>query len=149
MRALFLLLCPGLLAAADLSGIWAGEIPTRNGETQDITFQFVQNTAGKITGKLYGDYGSSPIVEGKMTGDDVDFVVVASEQAGNQINTSRLRFTGKHVVGVLMLTRTRESSKNAGNAGDVQTRQNTPVSFCMRRLADLKPAAAPVQTSTR
>lgn len=122
MRALLLGLVSGsALLAADLSGIWVGQVPTRNGESVDIAFQFTQSGT-KLSGKLYGDYKSSPIVEGIVAGDLVTFVVLATEQAGNQINDSRLRFTGSLKGGEVELTRERESVTNAGNAGGAQTR---------------------------
>ncbi|MFN0101141.1 MAG: hypothetical protein ACKV2U_03505 [Bryobacteraceae bacterium] len=133
--AAFLLCGVGLLAA-DLSGIWVGRIPTRNGDSVDIAFQFTQSGT-KLSGKLYGDYKSSPIVEGIVAGDLVTFVVLAEEQAGNQINESRLRFTGSLTSGEVELTRERESSVNAGNKGTSQTRpgQGQKQTFRLKRLA--------------
>src|ERR1051325_5131724 len=81
------------LSAADVSGIWIGQVPTRNNDLLDVAFKFVQNGT-KLEGKLYGDYTSSAIIEGKITGDEFTFVVVAQEQAGNQINETRSRYTG-------------------------------------------------------
>ena len=136
MRSLLLLFCGAVLYATDLTGIWVGQIPTRNGETVDIAFQFTQSGT-KLSGKLYGDYKSSPIVEGVVSGDLVTFVVLAEEQAGNQINDSRLRFTGSLKSGEVELTRERESSLNAGNKGTSQTRpgQVQKQTFRLKRLA--------------
>ena len=124
------------VAAADLSGIWVGRVPARNGEFTDIAFQFTQ-TGTKLSGKLYGDYKSSPIVEGVVSGELVTFVVLASEQAGNQINDSKLRFTGRLEGGEVELTRERESVINAGNKGGAQTRNGLGQSttFRLKRLA--------------
>jgi hypothetical protein len=136
MRALAAFLFCGLgLLATDLTGIWVGQIPTRNGESTDIAFQFTQ-TGTKLRGKLYGDYKSSPIVEGLVGGELLTFVVLAEEQAGNQINDSRLRFTGSLKGGEVELTRERESSTNAGNKGGSQTRpgQGTRQTFRLKRL---------------
>jgi hypothetical protein len=129
------LLCGAAVMAADLSGIWVGQVPTRNGETADIAFEFSQ-TGTKLSGKLYGDYKSSPIVEGIVAGDLVTFVVLAEEQAGNQINNSRLRFTGSLKDGEVELTRERESMKNAGNSGGAQTRadRGPKATFKLKRL---------------
>ena len=90
-----------------------------------------------MSGKLYGDYKSSPIVEGIVAGELVTFVVLAEEQAGNQINDSRLRFTGSLKSGEVELTRERESSLNAGNKGTSQTRpgQGQTQTFRLKRLA--------------
>ena len=135
MRIL-LLFCGVALFGADLTGIWVGQIPTRNGETVDIAFQFTQSGT-RLSGKLYGDYKSSPIVEGIVAGELVTFVVLAEEQAGNQINDSRLRFTGSLKSGEVELTRERESSLNAGNKGTSQTRpgQGQTQTFRLKKLA--------------
>ncbi len=133
-RVAQLLLLASPMIAADLTGIWVGQIPTRNGEMQDIAFQLRQNGT-KIEGKLYGDYQSSPIVQGTIAGSLVTFVVSGSEQAGNQINETRTRFTGKFENGQLELLREREASHNAGNSGAVEQRRNTPrQSFTLKRL---------------
>jgi hypothetical protein len=122
------------LAGSDYSGIWVGQIPARNGEMQDIAFQFTQ-TGSKLSGKLYGDYQSAPIVEGTVAGHLVTFVVLASEQAGNQINQTRIRFTGTLQDGVMDLMRERESSTNAGNRGGTQTaRPSARTTFKLKRL---------------
>lgn len=122
------------LAAADLSGIWVGRIPGRNGAMLDISFQFVQ-TGNALEGKLYGDYRSTTFRGGTVTGDQVGFVVVSPEQAGNQINETRLRFTGALKDGELELTREREASTNAGNAGAfVQTKPEPKQTFRLKRL---------------
>ena len=134
IRLALLLSLAAPLVAADLTGIWVGRIPGRNGELQDIAFQFRQ-TGSKIEGKLYGDYQSSPIVQGTVAGPLVTFVVSGAEQAGNQINETRTRFTGKFENGEIELLRERESSHNAGNSGAVEQRRNTPrQSFILKRL---------------
>ena len=125
-------LCLTMLGA-DLSGIWVGQIPTRNGEMQDVEFKLIQ-TGATIKGKLYGDYRSSPIREGKLTGDQVSFVVISQEQAGNQINDTRLRFTGVVKGPEIEITRERESATNAGNGGGVQFRGNAKTTFKLKRL---------------
>ena len=96
-----------LALAADLSGIWTGQVTTRGG-TQDVTIKLEQRGT-TVTGKLYDDRGSSPISEGRAVGDVVIFVVAVQEQSGNQINDTRLRFTGTLRDGVLDLARDRES----------------------------------------
>ena len=87
-RIITALLFAGSLVAGELSGIWMGQYPARNGDPIDIAFKFTQE-GESLNGKLYGDYRSTPVVEGKVTGDQVSFVVIAQEQAGNQINETR------------------------------------------------------------
>jgi hypothetical protein len=129
---LFLLTVAGL-SGADLSGIWVGQIPGRNGAMLDVAFQFQQKGA-VLGGKLYGDYQSTKITEGSVNGDEVNFLVVTAEQAGNQINETRLRFTGKMIGAELELTRKREGARNAGNGGGVQLKQDAGVTFRLKRL---------------
>ncbi len=136
MRSAFPLVgifCSATMFAADFAGIWVGQIPGRNGELQDVAFQFTQ-TGTKLGGKLYGDYGSTPIVEGKIDGNRITFLLIAPEQAGNQINETRLRFTGNMQSGEVEMTREREGSTNAGNGGSVQFKGNTKQTFCLKRL---------------
>ncbi len=128
----WLLLAPAA-SAASLTGIWVGRITVREGLEQDIAFQF-QQRGEKLTGKLYGDSGSTRIAKGRVTGDTLWFVVITSEQAGNQLNTTRLRFEGKLLGETLELTRQRESSTNAGNAGGVQTRSDARQPITLKRL---------------
>ena len=80
MRKLTILVigCAVNLICADLTGIWVGRIPTRNGELQDISFKFTQDGA-TLGGKLYGDYQSTAITDGKISGDQINFVVIAPE----------------------------------------------------------------------
>jgi hypothetical protein len=118
---------------ADFAGIWVGQIPTRNGEMQDIAFKFTQSGA-TLGGKLYGDYQSTAITEGRISGDLVTFIVVAPEQAGNQINEARLRFTGRFENGAIELIREREGATNAGDGGGVQFKGNTKQIFRLKRL---------------
>jgi hypothetical protein len=129
---LFAMVVP--LAAADLTGIWVGQIslgPER--APLDIAFQFNQKDS-TLTGKLYGDYHSTRIAEGRITGDQVNFLVITAEQAGNQINETRMRFTGSLKDGELELTRERERATNAGNGGAVQFRNNNKQTFMLKRL---------------
>ncbi len=141
MRILLMLgLFAAQICAADFGGTWIGEIPSQNNGhrlrmAQQVAFQLVQK-GGTLTGKLYGDYDSSPISEGKVTGDTIDFIVVTQEQQGNQINQSRLHFTGTlQPDGSIELSRVRESSTNSGNGGAYKGKApNAKQTFVIKRL---------------
>ena len=133
MRKLATLVMALPLLGADLTGIWVGQVPGRNGVLLDIAFKFTQSGT-TLGGKLYGDYQSTPISDGKISGDQVSFLVIAPEQAGNQINETRLRFTGSIKDGEIELTREREGGRNAGNGGGVQFRGNAKQTFRLKRL---------------
>jgi len=122
----------GVAGAADLSGIWMGQMEVRNGQKVDVAFQLKQEGT-RLRGKQYGDYESSPIVDGIVAGKLVTFVVETQEQAGNQINESRIRYTGSLAGDELELIRERESSRNAGNRGGAAPRESKQ-RFRMKRL---------------
>jgi len=123
-----------LLQAADISGIWLGSGMTggRRNQVQDIAFQFIQKGT-TLTGKLYLDYGSTPILRGTVDGDEIKFQVVAREQAGNEINKVVLRFTGMLKQGEMELTRERQEIRAAGNSGAAFARPGTQT-FRLKRL---------------
>ncbi|MBM3782937.1 MAG: hypothetical protein FJW30_01190 [Acidobacteria bacterium] len=123
------------LSASDFTGIWTGQVSTgRNNDTVDIAFQ-LQQSGARISGKLYGDYSSSRIVEGTIAGKLVTFVVVVPEQAGNEINDTRVRFTGTMLSnGELELTREREASTRAGSGAGAFIRPGSKATFRLKRL---------------
>ena len=132
-----LALASGLIAA-DLTGIWMGQIPARRGVT-DVSFQLVQDGAA-LGGKLYEDYGSSPITEGSIEGEKVVFVVFAREQAGNQVNLVSYRYAGRVVDGELELTRERTGAVDAVSGANYVLRVRpedegkAPPKFLLKRL---------------
>jgi hypothetical protein len=133
-----LLLVAGLLAGAvwgaDLSGTWIGQLPGRNGTVEDIAFQLVQKGT-QLGGKQYGDFESTPIVKGTVAGELVMFVLVRQEQAGNEINETKIRFTGRLVGEELELTREREGATRSGSGAAVTIRNNQKQTFRLRKLS--------------
>ncbi len=103
--------------------------------SQQVAIKLVQNGT-TLTGKLYSDYEGAPIIEGKVSGDTVDFVVIAQEQQSNQITQSRLHFTGTlQKDGTIEITRNRESATNAGNSGDYKLKADrAKQTFLLKRL---------------
>jgi len=83
MRFVLGLIAATSLSAADLSGIWIGQVTGRNGAVNDI-----------------------------------------AEQAGNEINDTRIRYTGSFVNGQLELVREREASTRAGSGGGVKLNES-------------------------
>ncbi|MDX2180890.1 MAG: hypothetical protein SFV18_14940 [Bryobacteraceae bacterium] len=124
-----------LLIAADLTGTWTGQYPGgREGAMIDIAFQLAQSGT-KLTGKIYGDYQSFPISQGIVSGDLVTFLIAGSEQAGNQLNTSRLRFTGRiKPDGELELIREREAMTDGVNGAAANFRPAPKFTIRLKRL---------------
>lgn len=117
-------------AAADLSGIWTGVIPTRNGDLQDITFKLTQ-TGETIGGKMYRDSASAPIVEGKITGEQLNFTVIVEEQLGNLFVNTKHVFTGALKGSEIEVSRERVLDPKIGNA---ERRNNQKQTFTLKRL---------------
>jgi hypothetical protein len=92
-------------AAADLGGIWTGQIAGRRGATDDIAFQFKVMPGGGITGKLFGDEIDLPIEEGSLQDGKLKFSITETNYysgvkvkflysgtvAGDQIECTRER----------------------------------------------------------
>ncbi len=101
-------------AGLDLTGMWTGYIPGKGRrQSSDIAFQFIQN-GSKLTGKLYSDGQSSPILSGRIDEfGNVRFLVETREQGGNQINDTRYYFEGVICDGEFEMTRERIFSQDA------------------------------------
>jgi len=128
-----LVICAVSLSAADISGIWMGNVAGgRRNTVQDYAFQFAQKGT-TLTGKLYLDYGSTPILKGTIDGEKISFQVVAREQSGNEINQAVLRFTGTLKNGEIEITREREEIRAAGNSGAAVVRPGAQT-FRLKRL---------------
>jgi len=141
MRWLALMFCAAVsLTAADpsgtlsgtLSGTWTGVIPARNNELQDITFRLVQS-GDTLTGKMYRDSTSVPILEGKLDGDRVSFRVNSEEQVGNLFVVIKYTFTGSIKGADLELTREREANPLL-TTGNPASRVNQKPTFTLKRL---------------
>ena len=126
-----------LLAAAapaeNLTGTWMGLIP---GVERDIEFKIVQHGA-TLSGKLYRDGASSPIIDGKVDErGEVEFVVETREQAGNQVNIVVYRFEGVVCEGGIDLTRELSAARDAVSGAAVPVRRwnDTPEQDRRRRF---------------
>jgi hypothetical protein len=74
----FLLAAMAVLAmtasAADVSGKWTAQMPTRNGETREATFDLKAN-GDTLTGTMSSPQGAIEIKDGKISGSDISFKV--------------------------------------------------------------------------
>jgi hypothetical protein len=90
-----------VLAAADVSGKWSGEVPSR-GQTGTATFVFKVD-GEKLTGTLTGARGEVPLEDGKVSGNEISF----STAGGN----AKILFKGTLSGDQLKMTRTREGGE--------------------------------------
>jgi hypothetical protein len=114
-------MCAGGLLA--VSGIWTGQLADRNGDVRDLSFRFTQS-GDAVTGKMYGDNESTPISEGKISGQQMTFSV--SSELNGQITT--FLFTGTIKGDEIQVTRERTGGTSSNKPASKQT-------FTLKRLA--------------
>jgi hypothetical protein len=86
--------------AADLTGKWVAQVPGRDGQTREQTFN-LKAEGEKLTGTVSGRQGDNPIVDGKVKGDEVSFDVNVKFQDREM----KMSYTGKLAGDELKLTR--------------------------------------------
>jgi len=103
----FLLALLSLTAlAAGIDGKWAAQVPGRDGETREVTFNFKAD-GDTLTGTVTSPRGDMPISEGKIAGDDVSFSLTL-EFGGNQV---KLLYKGTISGDEIKFTRQREGGQ--------------------------------------
>src|SRR5260370_33354824 len=76
--------------AGDVSGKWTAQVPGRNGNMREVTFQ-LKADGENLNGTMSGRNGDIQISEGRASGDNVSFSVT-QELDGN---TGKQPFSGK------------------------------------------------------
>lgn len=116
-RLALLSVCFMLLAtavwAADVSGKWTAQVPGREGQTQETTIT-LKVEGEKLTGSVAGQQGETPITDGKVSGDEISFIVTRERQG----NTIKQIFKGKVAGDEIKFTRTTEGGQ--GNRPPVE-----------------------------
>jgi hypothetical protein len=98
-----LLLAAGLAQAADATGKWTAQVPGRDGQTRETTFN-LKAEGEKLTGTMSGRNGDMPIADGKIKGDEVSFNMTFNFQG----NPMKVEYTGKVVGDEIKFKRHRE-----------------------------------------
>lgn len=88
MFSLFLCFSFAVLAA-DVTGKWTAQVPSRQGATREQTFNFKVD-GDKLTGTISGRQGDVAITDGKISGDTISFTV-KMEYGGNSVEQ---KYTG-------------------------------------------------------
>jgi hypothetical protein len=89
--------------AADVTGKWTAQVPGRDGQTREVTFNFKQD-GEKLTGTMSGMQADIELKDGVVKGDDISFNTVMS-MGGNEI---QMTYKGKIAGEEIKFTRTRE-----------------------------------------
>jgi hypothetical protein len=94
-------------AASDITGKWVAQVPGRDGQTRESTFNF-KTDGSKLTGSVSGFQGNQiDISDGKIDGDNLSFVV-KMEFNGNAIE---MKYSG--VVSGAEIKMKRETQRGA------------------------------------
>lgn len=87
---LTLLLCVSFgVLAADVTGKWTAQVPSRQGQMREQSFNFKVD-GDKLTGTISGRQGDVAISDGKASGDTISFTV-KMEYGGNSVEQ---KYTG-------------------------------------------------------
>ena len=103
-----LLLAAVAAFAADVSGKWVAQVPGRNGQTRETTFN-LKADGGSLTGTVSGRNGDNPIADGKIDGDNISFTQTLEFNG----NTVKLIYKGKISGDEIKFTREREGGEPA------------------------------------
>ncbi len=99
-----LLAAASWMAAADLTGIWVGQVPGRNGGVDDVAFQFKLD-GQTLTGKLMGDEFDIAIGDASVSGDQVRFTITTTNYYSG--GKTKFQYTGTLKGSELELVRER------------------------------------------
>ena len=91
--------------AADATGKWIAQVPGRDGQTRETTFNF-KVEGDKLTGTMSGRQGDVPLADGTVKADDIAFTVTLNFQ-GNDV---KLDYKGKVAGDEIKMTRHRQGS---------------------------------------
>jgi hypothetical protein len=80
------------LFAADVTGKWSAEMQGRDGQKRVQTFD-LKAEGDKLTGTVSSPMGERPIIDGKVTGEDVSFAVEVEFNGEKR----KIQYTGKIV----------------------------------------------------
>jgi hypothetical protein len=103
---LFLLLAATSILAADATGKWVAQVPGRNGQMREVTFN-LKADGSSLTGSVTTMRGDAPISDGKIDGDNISFTQVL-EFNGNSV---KLIYKGKVSGDSIKFTREREGGE--------------------------------------
>ncbi len=104
LAVVLMIACAVAAWAADVTGKWTSQVPGRDGQTRETTFNF-KVEGEKLTGTVSGMQNNEfQITDGKVKGDDISFTVVMSF-GGNEV---KMLYKGKVSGDEIKFTRERE-----------------------------------------
>jgi hypothetical protein len=108
------LLAAAIAQAADVSGAWTWTTPGRNGGPDRVSTLTLKVEDSKLTGKLSspgrdGQAVESPVVDGKVDGDNVNFNVVREYNGNSSTNKYTGTVSADKISGKIEFTRDGET----------------------------------------
>jgi hypothetical protein len=94
--------------AADVTGKWVAQVPMRNGQTRELTFNFKVD-GDTLTGTVITPRGEREISEGKISGDQVSFTQTMEFRG----NTVKILYQGTVSGDAIKFTRSREGGERS------------------------------------
>ncbi len=116
------------LSAADIAGLWTGQISGRGGEKQDISFQFKLDK-NSFSGKMFGDEFDVPVQNLRISGDRITFFITTTNYY--DATQTRFDFSGTITAKEIQLTRERAGVKAKGKD---EKAKNGDQTFTLKRL---------------
>ena len=111
--------------AADVTGKWTAQMPGRNGQTRESTFNFKVD-GNTVTGTISGPRGDMEISDGKIDGDTITF----SQTMEFNGNTMKILYKVTVSGDSINFTRTRE-----GGGGGEGRKGGGPMEFTAKRAS--------------
>lgn len=107
--------------AAGVTGIWAGQMPSRRaGELEDVAFKLQQNGA-TFTGTMFGDEFDLPVEEASFKDGEIRFAVTTTNYYNG--NKTKIVFSGKITGSEMELTRERSPAPAQANPDTASAKQ--------------------------
>ena len=122
------------LSAADIGGLWMGQVPGRFGKVDDLSFQF-KVSGITLSGKLFGDEFDLQIEEGQVEGNRLSFIVTSTNYYSRE--KLRTRYSGVIIGNEIELIRERllSSTEKAARASRPDAKADAaPKPFRIKRL---------------
>jgi hypothetical protein len=105
LAVLFLALCAAVFAA-DVTGKWVGQVPGRDNQTREMTFN-LKADGDKLTGEVGAGRGTRPLEDGKISGDEISFTQTFEFNG----NSMKFLYKGKVEGDQIKFTREREGGQ--------------------------------------
>lgn len=117
--------------AADVTGKWTAQMPSRGGQTREQTFNFKVD-GNTLTGTVSGPQGDMDISDGKIDGDMISFTQTMEFNG----NTVKILYKGTVSGDEIKFTREREGGGGPGGQGQGQGRRGGgPMQFTAKRAS--------------